>query len=483
MEDESDESAFDDGSSISSERPAKGTAARAKRPMASAPATTNKKTQLGGDKSARLSDALTGGAASTVQNDEGGYLDAEDVNIGGGFMTHEEILDARPRFLLDAYIRDANGRRPDDPEYDPTTLYIPAEAWKTFTPAKAQYWQIKSTNFEKILLFKLGKFYEMFDNDAIVCQKLLDLNWMGGAKKLHVGFPEKALDKYLGTLVSQGYKVAVIEQTETPKQMEERQRQEKGVKKEKCVKRDICNVVSKGTYKDPSANAGYEPKYVLSLRRCGQILGVTFFDLSTLRVFVGQFEDDEPLSNLRTLICQIRPVEVLFERELAESEVIKMLKNTPVVPVFRPLMPKDCWGLIKTLARLEAYFGSADKLPPALAELRKNDADLALTSLGMAIAFMEEALVADMTVATADYTVYTPETQAVGLDYMVLDSQALQHLEIVESGSGRFEGSLLHYVDHCKTPFGRRLLKRWLLSPLTDLKRIAGRQDAVQDLV
>lgn len=57
----------------------------------------------------------------------------------------------------------------------------------------------------------------MFDNDAIICQKILDLNWMGGAKKLHVGFPEKALDKYLVILVNYGYKVAVIEQTETPK--------------------------------------------------------------------------------------------------------------------------------------------------------------------------------------------------------------------------------------------------------------------------
>ena len=80
-----------------------------------------------------------------------------------------------------------------------------------------QFWQIKQYNLEKIIFFKLGKFYEIFHHDAIVCQKLLDLNWMGGAKKLHVGFPEKALDKYLAKLVNLGYKVAVIEQTETPR--------------------------------------------------------------------------------------------------------------------------------------------------------------------------------------------------------------------------------------------------------------------------
>ena len=85
-----------------------------------------------------------------------------------------------------------------------------------------QYWTLKRDNFEKIFFFKLGKFYELFFQDAIICQKILDLNWMGGAKKLHVGFPEKALDKYLSILVEHGFKVAVIEQTETPRQLAER---------------------------------------------------------------------------------------------------------------------------------------------------------------------------------------------------------------------------------------------------------------------
>ena len=102
-------------------------------------------------------------------------------------------------------------RRPDDPDYDLTTLHIPPSAWKEFTPAIIQYWKLKVDNFEKIFLFKLGKFYEIFFSDAIICQKLLDLNWMGGAKKLHIGFPEKVLNKYLEILVNQGFKVAVIE--------------------------------------------------------------------------------------------------------------------------------------------------------------------------------------------------------------------------------------------------------------------------------
>jgi len=81
----------------------------------------------------------------------------------------EEIREARPKFIKEDYIMDIEKRRPDDPNYDPTTLFIPPGEWKNFTPAMSQYWQIKTTNYDKILLFKLGKFYEIFHNDAIIC--------------------------------------------------------------------------------------------------------------------------------------------------------------------------------------------------------------------------------------------------------------------------------------------------------------------------
>ena len=86
-----------------------------------------------------------------------------------------------------------------------------------------QYWEIKQSNWDKIIFFKLGKFYEIFYHDAIICHKELDLAWSSNlTKKLHVGFPEKMLDKNIQTLVSKGYKVAVIEQTETTRECEAR---------------------------------------------------------------------------------------------------------------------------------------------------------------------------------------------------------------------------------------------------------------------
>ena len=78
---------------------------------------------------------------------------------------------------------------------------MPKDFYESQTKAMQQYWDIKSGHYDKIILFKLGKFYEIFFEDAISCHKILDLRWMGGGKKLHVGFPEKVLNKYVELLV------------------------------------------------------------------------------------------------------------------------------------------------------------------------------------------------------------------------------------------------------------------------------------------
>ena len=102
-------------------------------------------------------------------------------------------------------------------------MFIPDYAYKGktgFTASMLQYWGVKKQNYDKILLFKLGSFYEIFYNDAFTCHRVLDLNWMG--QKVKVGFPEKRLEKYASILVENGYKVAVVEQTESKREMDKR---------------------------------------------------------------------------------------------------------------------------------------------------------------------------------------------------------------------------------------------------------------------
>mmetsp|Transcript_21387 Transcript_21387/g.33078 ORF Transcript_21387/g.33078 Transcript_21387/m.33078 type:complete len:141 (+) Transcript_21387:987-1409(+) len=140
---------------------------------------------------------------------------------------------------------------------------------------------------------------------------------MGAVEKLHVGFPEKALDKYLSILINKGFKVAVIEQTETPRMLEERLKKDKKsgkkiYKDDKCVKREIIEMVTRGTFLPKGGPVGYEPRYILAYKKQDLMFGVTFFDITTLKVFIGQFtEEDESMQKFRTLICQIRPVEII----------------------------------------------------------------------------------------------------------------------------------------------------------------------------
>ena len=159
----------------------------------------------------------------------------------------EEFTDVTPDWATPEGCRDNKGRRSDHPDYDPSTLYIPPQAVKNFTETMKQYWRIKSEHNDKLILFKLGKFYEMFYEDAAVGNRCLDLKWMGS--KMHVGFPEKCLDKYAHEFVQLGYKLVIVEQLETPEQMKERMSKQRsqGKKTEKTLQRGVTQVLTKGT--------------------------------------------------------------------------------------------------------------------------------------------------------------------------------------------------------------------------------------------
>lgn len=131
----------------------------------------------------------------------------------GGF-NYDSFENTTPEFARPERRKDAEGRGVHDEGYDPTTLLIPKKEWDKFTPAIAQYWKIKEKNCEKIIFFKLGKFYEFLYEDAIVAVKELGIKFMG--TKLHAGFPEAALEKYASILVEKGYTVGIVEQVETP---------------------------------------------------------------------------------------------------------------------------------------------------------------------------------------------------------------------------------------------------------------------------
>ena len=124
-------------------------------------------------------------------------------------------------FLQPDRIKDDKQRKRTDPDYDPHTLYVPPGFLNEQTPAQKQWWQLKAQYFDVVLFFKMGKFYELFHMDADIGVAELNLIYMKG-DVAHAGFPEVAYGRYASTLVEKGYKVARIEQTETPAAAEER---------------------------------------------------------------------------------------------------------------------------------------------------------------------------------------------------------------------------------------------------------------------
>ena len=336
----------------------------------------------------------------------------------------------------------------------------------------------------------------MFYDDAIITHNLLDLNWMGGAKKYHVGFPEKAIDKYVPILVNHGYRVAVVEQTETPRQLEKRLKQTREKNADKWVMRDLWNVYTKGTYFDVN-DGSYEPKWILSFGwDFDYNVGVVFFDITTLKLHIGQFKDNQMFGKFRTLgkilfkfiilAMQLRPTEIVYDKSQARPEMIKILTNSPVPPVKSALSSKMCYNSFKAIAKIEGFIGeNKENWPNPLADLSKDldISEIAFSSMGMAIAYLENCMNEHL-LKLFDYHLYDPSKM---LDSkMILDSQALEHLQILEvrtTNSVSCKGSLLYLIDDTRTPFGKRLLKKWVSSPLVRIEDINSRLDSIEDLI
>ncbi|KAL9364017.1 hypothetical protein Peur_041890 [Populus x canadensis] len=184
-------------------------------------------------------DASTGGVrvsvVDPVKNKENGVFNGFEKALMTDASERFSTREAEKFPFLGRERRDAKRRRPGDV----AGLYT-----CPLSLQRRQWWEFKSKHMDKVLFFKMGKFYELFEMDAHVGAKELDLQYMKGEQP-HCGFPEKNFSLNVEKLARKGYRVLVVEQTETPEQLELR-RKEKG-SKDKVVKREICAVITKGT--------------------------------------------------------------------------------------------------------------------------------------------------------------------------------------------------------------------------------------------
>jgi len=514
------------------------------------------------------------------------------------------------KFLLPDQIRDAQGRPKSHPEYDPRTMKVDFDdierVMSKVTPAMQQWWEIKAQYADTLLLFKTGKFYEIFHMDADVAVQVLGFSYMKG-QKAHAGFPEIGYGNFMEKLVRAGYKVARVEQTETPDMLKERkQNTRKGLKKPMVVNREVCSIVSSGTrtfcYMDDirgldgdNAHSGIGPLLVIkeitlnmdqsssdnddddddSVQPVCEY-GVTLVDAATGAVTLGQFADDILRGRMNTLLTKYRPSEILVQNgpEGASKTLVALLNSmkntilpsciignvncTEIFPRSNALDPEirlrmqrtsseiKPWDQEQTIAELHrrGYYPRASKnkpescpdggigrWPDVLKACVTGGADLALSSFGAALFYLQRNMIDAEILSMGDMKAYIPpdpaatnDTVAVTSDrpslnqlaseeqrledgtdasaraifvsqendksaeseisHLSLDGTTLANLEILTNlHSNTVAGSLWSKINFTKSPFGSRLLRAWLLRPLFQKADIDRRADAVEELV
>lgn len=398
--------------------------------------------------------------------------------------------------------KDAKGRRPGDPGYDPRTLLLPSQFLKSLTGGQRQWWEFKSQHMDKVLFFKMGKFYELYEMDAHVGAKDLDLQYMKGEQP-HCGFPEKNLSVNLEKLAKKGYRVLVVEQTETPDQLELR-RKETGIK-DKVVRREVCAVVTKGTLiEGEHLLANPDPSYLLSVtenqqqsskKRQDCTIGVCIVDVSTSKFIVGQFQDDPERHGLCSILSAMRPVEIIKPGKMLSPETEKALKNNTRNPLINELLPStEFWDATKTIHEIKQYYRLSHKrknvdlqdsmgcLPKLLSELiTAGDKTHALSALGGSLFYLRQTLLDEKLLPCAEFEPLACSGLINNIQkHMILDAAALENLELLENiRTGGLSGTLYAQLNHCVTGFGKRLLKWWIARPLYDRDAILRRQSAI----
>ncbi|KAE8660577.1 DNA mismatch repair protein MSH6 [Hibiscus syriacus] len=445
--------------------------------------------------------------------------DFDKVLIADGLEKFGKREAEKLHFLGPKVRRDANRKRPGDVNYNPKTLYLPPDFLKSLSGGQRQWWEFKSKHMDKVLFFKMGKFYELFEMDAHIGAKELNLQYMKGEQP-HCGFPERNFSMNVEKLARKGYRVLVVEQTETPEQLELR-RKEKGAK-DKVVKREICAVVTKGTLTEGEMlSANPDPSYLLAVTESCQsstshsdrVFGVCAVDVATSRIIIGQFEDDSECSALCCLLAELRPVELIRPANLLSLETERAMLRHTRTPLVNELVPSaEFWDAEKTVHEVKTIYKCVNDqpaarsvndvgtdasnstkddelgcLPTVLCSLLSAGANgsLALSALGGTLYYLKQAFL-DVTLLRFAKFESLRSSGFSGIaqkPYMLLDAAALENLEIFENIlNGDSSGTLYAQLNHCVTAFGKRLLRTWLARPLYHTHLIKERQDAVAGL-
>jgi DNA mismatch repair protein MutS len=331
----------------------------------------------------------------------------------------------------------------------------------SITPAMRQYLDAKHQHRDAIVFFRMGDFYEMFYEDALVAARALDLTLTsrskdaGGGAIPMCGVPYHAVDSYLARLVTKGFRVAICEQVEDPKKA-------KGI-----VRREVVRVVSPGTLTDAAYLNAREPAYLMAIVERADLFGVALVDLSTGEFTSAEYRGADGAQALADEVAVLRPRELVLP---VDSSVVDRLPD--VARLQPPITKIEPWNFEPEAARRTLL----DQVRAHGVEGFGLDGhDAAVQAAGGLIAYLRDTQKADLAhVRTVRYKATS--------DHLIVDPITLRHLEIVAGSDGDPSHSLLYDIDRTVTSMGGRLLRAWLLRPLRALEPIRDRLDAVEEL-
>ncbi|MDD4878083.1 MAG: DNA mismatch repair protein MutS [Candidatus Nanoarchaeia archaeon] len=323
------------------------------------------------------------------------------------------------------------------------------------TPAMRQYVEFKQTHPGCILLFRMGDFYETFYEDAVAVSKALEITLTSrgaGEKKAPLaGIPYHALEPYLAKLVRKGFKVAICEQMEDPKQA-------KGL-----VKRGVVRIVTPGTVMEDAMLDTKSNNYIMSLSVSNENYSAAFCDASTGEFFVTEGN----VAGLQNEIARFQPVECVIPFSLAvNSDLMQTLQKNGL---FITKYDDRHYGKHSAMNYLATHFRVS-----SMQSFGIGDNSEAISPAGALIRYLQET---QMNALPHINKISTAKKE----EFMQLDNATIRNLELIQNiRDGTSKATLLSIIDKTQTAMGSRLMKKWIKEPLLDVKEIIKRQNSVE---
>ncbi|MDX1590957.1 MAG: DNA mismatch repair protein MutS [Balneolaceae bacterium] len=329
---------------------------------------------------------------------------------------------------------------------------------KKQTPLMRQYFEIKEKHPGTVLLFRVGDFYETFSDDAVLISQELGITLTkrnnGGDQTPLAGFPYHALDTYLPKLVKRGFRVAICEQTEDPESAKKAGK--------KIVDREVTEITTPGITMSEKLLQHKRNNYIASVFWAGGTAGVAFSDISTGEFALSQVSKPE----LESLLQSLQPAEILLQKKY-KNNLPADLKEYNITHIEDWVYEGD-YGYKLLTDHFKTH---------SLKGYGVEDLEIAHTAAGSLLHYMQETQKSSLGHLRRLYAYENA-------DYMSLDGSTKRNLELTSSmQEGGTEGTLISILDETSTAMGGRLLRKWIMRPMKQIKPIEERLEAVQVLV